>query len=434
MSSNTSIRYLRLFLHAPDGQKQGVGYLSQYGDLMRVTFDEAYINNPQRLTLSLSYQGASEAETQAILRATRDVRLVRSDGHWPAYFQNLLPEGHNRERLALERGCQPEDELELLAAAGHDLMGACEVEPVAPDQDIPYVVRDWHTALGLDELQPEWVEEPVQDAASLPGVVTKFSAVHDGRRYVVKRGGVAGDVILKLPSTQHPDLVENEYTGYQLCKALGLDCAQASVINRAQAELPEQLPFEHILVVQRFDRHQGLRVHMEEFAQALRYEPRQKYGKGVMQDYGLMLRLLDRYSSRPAQDVREFLARFVAFILMGNTDAHLKNWALVYPDGRIPCLAPLYDPVCVSAFFASLPTGAYGINREIDRKLRAFSWADIEALIAIAQLPRPAVLLKRCREVVQQAKADWPVLLTHAPDNVRTEVLARLQGAVALAA
>lgn len=434
MAVGTSIRYLRLYLHAPGGHKQGVGYLSQYGDLMRVSFDEGYITNPERLTLSMSYLGLTDAETQAILRAPRDVRLARSDGHWPAFFQNLLPEGHNRDRLAAERGCAPEDEFELLAAAGHDLMGACEVEPVPPQQDIPHVVRHWHTALGLDVLEPGFVEEPVEDAASLPGVVTKFSAVHDGRRYVVKRHGAAGQFILKLPSTQHPDLVANEYTGYQLCQALGLDCAVARVIARTDAELPEQVPFDDILAVQRFDRHLGQRVHMEEFAQALRYEPRHKYGKGIVQDYGQMLRLLDRYSSRPAQDVREFLGRFVAFIVMGNTDAHLKNWALLYPDGRIPRLAPLYDPVCVSAFFAALPPNAYGVNREIDRKLRAFTWADLEALIATAQLPRPKVLLRHCRDVVRQAQADWPALLAHAPANVRQEVQARLQGGVALAA
>ena len=54
-----------------------------------------------------------------------------------------------------------------------------------------------------------------------------------------------------------------------------------------------------------------------------------------------MLRVLDRLSARPSQDVQEFVRRFVTFILMGNTDAHLKNWALSYPDGIRPVLARL---------------------------------------------------------------------------------------------
>jgi serine/threonine-protein kinase HipA len=430
----TSIRYLRLSLHSPQGEKKPIGYLSQYGDIMRVSFDEAYIADAGRLTLSLSLRGAAEAQTRQILAAARDERLVRSDGHWPTFFQNLLPEGHNRERLARQRGCEPDDEFELLAAAGHDLMGALEVETTTRDTEIPAVVRHWHTALGLDVLEPGFVEEPVEDAAALPGVVTKFSAVQEGRRYVVKRHGAAGEFILKLPSTAHPDLVANEYAGYAMCAALGLECAQASVITRADAELPEHVPFEDILAVRRFDRKDGRRVHMEEFAQALNYAPRNKYGKGIQQDYARMLALLNELSTRPAQDTREFLHRFIAFILLGNTDAHLKNWALVYPGGREPHLAPLYDPVCVSAFFAGLSPETYAINREIDRRLRAFSWDDLAALIGSARLLRPSAVMKQCRDLVREAQARWPAILKEAPGNVRTSVTERLNGAVALTA
>ncbi|AEG94031.1 type II toxin-antitoxin system HipA family toxin [Ramlibacter tataouinensis] len=431
---STSIRYLRLSLHAPDGGKQGIGYLSQYGDILRVSFDEAYIADTNRLTLSLNYRGEDEAATQKILRAGRDERLVRNDGRWPHFFQNLLPEAHNRDRLAKERGCSPDDEFELLAAAGHDLMGAVEAEPTARGEDIPQVVRHWHTSLGLDVLEPGFVEEPVEDAAALPGVVTKFSAIQEGRRYVVKRHGEAGHYILKLPSIRHPDLVANEFAGYQLCAALGLDCAEAKVIGKADAELPEQVPFDQILAVKRFDRKDGRRVHMEEFAQVLGYPPRHKYGKGIAQDYTRMLATLNALSTRPARDVREFLARFVAFILIGNTDAHLKNWSLMYPDGHEPQLAPLYDPVCVSAFFAGEDERTYGVNRTIDRTLRAFTWNDLETLIHSAGLSRPAHLMRMCRDTVRKAQAAWPALLESAPANVRESVTGRLHGGVALAA
>ena len=440
-SMSTSIRYLRLFLHRPPrangapGGREAIGYLSQYGDILRVSFDESYIRNPQRPTLSLSYQGASEAATQQILASARDARLVRTDGRWPVYFQNLLPEGHNRDRLARERGCSPDDEFELLAAAGHDLMGALEVEPVPTQEGIPDVVRHWHTTQGLDVLEPGFVEVPVEDAASLPGVVTKFSAVQDGRRYTVHRRGAAGSVILKLPTTAHPDLVANEYTGYQLCKALGLQVAEVSLITRAEADLPDAVPFNDILAVQRFDHLPGGgRVHMEEFNQVLGYTPRQKYGKGILQDWATLLRVLHRLSSQPVQDTREFLARMVAFILMGNTDAHLKNWALEYPDGRVPQLAPLYDPVCVAAFFDGVPETQYAVNRAIDRTLRGFGWTELEGLMKSAGLLRVPRHLALLREQVAQAQALWPALLdATAPAAMRDAVTERLAGGVALA-
>lgn len=430
----TSIRYLRMFLHAPAGDKQLIGYLSQYGDILRVSFNDDYVNDAGRPTLSLGYWGASEAATKAILGAPRDIRLTRSDGKWPAYFQNLLPEGHNRDRLAAQRGCRADDEFELLAAAGHDLMGAIEVEPVPFDEGVPDAVRHWHTALGLDVLEPGFVEFPVEDAAALPGVITKFSAVLEGRRYVVKRHGQAGSTILKLPTTRHRDLVANEFMGYQLCKAVGLDCANASVISRDDAELPEKVPFEDILAVQRFDRGPaGRRIHMEEFAQVLRYEPRQKYGRGLQQDYSDMLRIIDQLSARPAQDVQEFVNRFVTFILMGNADAHLKNWALRYPDGVHPELAPLYDPVCITAFFEDISEQDYALNRAIDKTLRTFTWDDLDALLEKAKLLRRGRIVQVAKSVAARAKKDWPALLAGAPDNMRRAVTGRLAGGVALA-
>ena len=170
----TVIRYLRMYLHMPDRTRVAIGYLSQYGDILRVSFDADYVRDPSRPALSLSYRGTDDNATRAILSSARDARLVSATGRWPPFFANLLPEGHNRDRLARERGCTPDDEFELLAAAGHDLMGALEVEPVPVREGIPEVVRHWHTALGLDVLEPGFVETPVEDAASLPGVVTKF--------------------------------------------------------------------------------------------------------------------------------------------------------------------------------------------------------------------------------------------------------------------
>ena len=434
---STSIRYLRLYLHQPaslGGGRRAIGYLSQYGDILRVSFEPDYIADSARPTLSLSYQADSELGTQSTLSAPRDARLVRTDGRWPVYFQNLLPEGHNRERLAAERGCAPDDEFELLAAAGHDLMGALEVEPTPQGESIPEVVRHWHTTQGLDVLEPGFVEFPVADAASLPGIVTKFSAVQDGRRYVVHRKGAAGSVILKLPSTAHPDLVANEFSCYLLSQALGLTTADAQIITRAQADLPAHVPFNELLAVQRFDHlPDGSRVHMEEFNQALGYAPRHKYGKGLQHDWPTMLRVLDRLSPQPVADTREFLARTVAAILMGNTDAHLKNWALIYPDGRHPRLAPVYDCVCVAAFFPGSAPQQYAVNKAIDTTMRALTWSDVEALVKSAGLLRAARHVALLKDMVRRAQADWPALLADAPAAMRGVVLERLRGGVRLA-
>ena len=431
---STSIRYLRIYMHTPGHQKMPIGHISVYGDLIRVSFDEDYIKNSQRPTLSLAYRGKNETETTAILRAEKDLRVARNDGKLPVYFQNLLPEGNNRQRLAKERQCGTDDEFELLAAAGHDLMGAIEVEPIPQGDSVPESVRLWHTTLGKDVVEPGFVESPVEDAAAIPGVVVKFSAVQDGRRYVIKRHGAAGSYILKLPKTTHPDLVEIEATGFALLKALNINCAESEVITKENADLPEHVPFPHLLAVKRFDRGEnGARIHMEEFAQILQYAPKHKYGKDLIKDYSSILNILERLSSQPEKDTVEFVKRFVAFILMGNTDAHLKNWAVIYPDGINLQLSPAYDPVSVSSFFANVSIDHYGLNREIDRKLTTFTWNDMDVLLTAANVTRKSRLMRVARDTVRKAKAVWPAILLQAPASVATCITARLNGGVEIA-
>ena len=118
---------------------------------------------------------------------------------------------------------------------------------------------------------------------------------------------------------------------------------------------------------------------------------------------------------------------------MGNVDAHLKNWALIYPDGITPRLAPLYDPVCVTALFESVPSTDYAINRAIDTTLRAFDFNQLEILLKAASLQRVSRLVSIAKQTVKLAKADWPAVLKNAPPSVMRAVTERLLGGVSLA-
>ncbi len=428
-----SVRLLRIYLHSPELQKIPIGYISSFGDLVRVSFDENYVNQTNRLSLSLAYQGFNKGDSEVILRSEKDIRLVRSDGKLPVFFQNLLPEGHNLKRLARERQCGTEDQFELLAAAGHDLMGAIEVAPISPLESILDNMLTWHSSMGKEPIEPGFVEPPLEDAASIPGVVVKFSAIQEGRRYVIHRHGIAGSYILKLPSQAHPDLVENEATGYALLQALDIQCAEAKIVPVSEVDFPEKVSFPYLLAVKRFDRGEnGQRVHMEDFAQILQYAPQHKYGKDLLQDYSAILLILDQMSTHPTKDCEEFVKRFIAYVLMGNTDAHLKNWAVIYPDGIHLRLSPAYDPVCVSSFFNNVPNNYYGLNRAIDERLISFGWDDLNQLFELAKVRRKDRLLKLAKKTVKNAKQVWPEILKNAPVSVRDCILARLQGGVRL--
>ncbi len=93
----------------------------------------------------------------------------------------------------------------------------------------------------------------------------------------------------------------------------------------------------------------------------------------------------------------------------------------------------IYDPVCVTALFEGVSDQDYGLNRAIDKTVRAFTWDDLDALLEKAKVMRRKRIITVAKAVVAKAQAHWPALLQGAPDNMRRAVLERLAGGVALA-
>src|SRR5437588_9655753 len=146
---------LAVHLH---GRRIGV-IIRLAGDRQLFAFEQDYIDDPDRPTLSLSFKG-------------RTGGLVTSVGvvscRLPPFFSNLLPEGHLRTYLAEHAGVKPEREFFLLAALGEDLAGAVTVTPMTSDGEDSVA----HHANDPDR--------PADDQVlrfSLAGVQLKFSAV-----------------------------------------------------------------------------------------------------------------------------------------------------------------------------------------------------------------------------------------------------------------
>ena len=79
------------------------------GDRHLFAFEQDYVDDANRPTLSLTYRGQTGGLVTAVRAVSR--RL-------PPFFSNLLPEGHLREYLANKAGVKPEREFFLLAALG----------------------------------------------------------------------------------------------------------------------------------------------------------------------------------------------------------------------------------------------------------------------------------------------------------------------------
>jgi serine/threonine-protein kinase HipA len=119
------------------------------------------------------------------------------------------------------------------------------------------------------------------------------------------------------------------------------------LVDVAEVEgLPGQFYDEpgRAFAIQRFDRVEGRRIHIEDFAQVLGLTSREKYGHA---NYESIARIL---AAVAPEDADEMVRRLVFLVLSGNGDAHVKNWSLIYPDGVRPRLAPAYDLLNTTAF------------------------------------------------------------------------------------
>ncbi|MET7426858.1 type II toxin-antitoxin system HipA family toxin [Dactylosporangium sp. NPDC005555] len=246
----------------------------------------------------------------------------------PAWFANLLPEGALRKQIIREMGGGNIGDFTLLLRLGDYLPGAVSVHAESePVEDV-----------GPDP-RAETPEHPLRH--SLAGVQLKFSVSSD--RLTSPASGNGGWWIVKLPDRTFRNLPANEYLTMRWLAATGFEVPTVDLVPATEVKgVAEGLadPDEPLYVIERFDRTPAGRLHVEDFAQVADVAPLFKYGEPGQSYDGLaavvaQLCGIDGYI--------DFIRRLAAMIVVGNTDAHLKNWALCYPDGRTPQLSPVYD-------------------------------------------------------------------------------------------
>jgi serine/threonine-protein kinase HipA len=291
-------------------------------------FDDRYLEMPDRPVLGSWFEDH--------LGPTFELREHGSS--LPGFFQNYLPERDSalRELLAERAGMKPHWELELLIALGIDLPGAVVV---VAETDAGEVV------------EPPQSDKPPPRAPvlrfSLAGMQLKFSVVERANRLTIPARGVDGRWIVKLPDRRFDAVPENEAAMLTWAKAAGLDVPDFRLQPIADIDgLPDGLSYngDQALAVRRYDRVDDLRIHQEDFAQVLGVRPAHKYGEDARVGGATLLKVVHHLSAR-REDEDEILRRIVFVVLSGNTDGHLKNWSLIYPDGLRPRLSPAYDLV-----------------------------------------------------------------------------------------
>jgi serine/threonine-protein kinase HipA len=159
--------------------------------------------------------------------------------------------------------------------------------------------------------------------------------------------------------------------------------------------------------IKRFDRGpKGKRIHIEDFNQLYGQFPEAKY-----KNYSYTNMAADLWRLTDEVQFAEFVRRLIFNAAIGNNDMHLKNWSLIYPDGRTPQLAPAYDFVSTVRYITD-DRLALSIAKE--KAVNQLNLALLERFARKAQVPSKLVL-ETARETAEKVMTLWPALQKELP-------------------
>ena len=305
-------------------------------DRLQFGYDPTWLEKPGAIPLSRSLPLQSEIFVGKRARS---------------FFAGILPEEEPRRQIAKVLGISDANDFAMLAGLGGECAGAVSLLPEGVVPTVPKNAR--HRELPGQELRRIVAELPRRPLLvgteglrlSLAGAQDKLPVVVHGGGICLPLGGTPSTHILKPEPDRFPGLVANESFCMTLARAVGLPVPDTTY--RLVAEKP-------CLLVQRYDRKtdengRTTRLHQEDFCQALGFPPERKYqaeGGPLLRD---CLALLREWSTAPVLDIPTFITGLIFNVLIGNADAHGKNFSLVYAGGARR-LAPFYDLVSTLAW------------------------------------------------------------------------------------
>jgi serine/threonine-protein kinase HipA len=348
-------------------------------------------------------------------------RRRTGSGRLPEWFSNLLPEPDSglRQLIAQELGRNNPHDFQVITYIGEDLPGAVRVVPETDLDSIPELADRAGDA------------QDYKIRFSLAGIQAKFSMRWEDKGLVLPMSGQGGNWIVKLPDRRFPDVPSNEYAMLHWASLAGVDVPQIQLLNGGDLTgLPAGMISDHEIAfgIARFDRLPGKRIHQEDFAQVREVSPELKYERA---SYGGLGRLIQAICP---DDVDEYIRRIVCIVIMGNLDAHLKNWTIRYPDERSARLSPAYDLVSVSAYpefrrqeLAFAIDGGRIANQVTPENLRLFARSagfETDRVIEIAKS-----MIAGLADSWQQVKSDCEVpdfLVDHIEERLTQLPLVRM--------
>lgn len=358
------------------GVLQEVGVFTDDGEAIVFSYVEEYLERSDAVSLSVSLPLQKERY---------------SHERYQGFFEGLLPEGKVRNELAYRFRISPSDYLGMLRHLEDESIGALVFRNPARkngiSDDPKYRLIDDETLLRLVEFPVESTAQLAERGRfSLAGAQTKIGVYREDKadnaqtnksferlpKCYLPEGAAPSTHILKIPEHRFKELPANELFCLSTARNCGVDVCEATIclIGESEAFITRRFDrvfdnkAEHISGLQR-----PLRLHQEDFCQALGFPSYRKYETESTDNYpAIIASLLERVSGNVIEDKRRFVRQVIFDYLIGNCDNHLKNFSLMYsPDWRMRSLAPAYDIVCTTVLGYSREMGiSIGDTRTID--------------------------------------------------------------------
>jgi len=267
------------------------------------------------------------------------------------FFEGLLPEEGQLKAASQALGISDKNIFGLLEELGGEVAGALslwpdDVSPIAAQTFAPKMLSPDEFVRILDELpRRPMLAGKTGLRLSLAGAQSKLPIVYEDGKVALPALGQPTTHIIKPPITRFEGTTENEAFSMRLAEHIGLSVAPVDILT---------IGGKSCLLVERYDRvtdNQGVmqRLHQEDFCQALGYVSAKKYtadGGPCLTD---CFDLLRRSATRPARDILRLVDAVIFNAIIGNADAHSKNFSLIY-SGVEKSLAPLYDLLSTVAY------------------------------------------------------------------------------------
>ncbi|MDR2781864.1 MAG: type II toxin-antitoxin system HipA family toxin [Holosporaceae bacterium] len=295
--------------------------------------------------MSFQYDGQWLKEGFAISISLPLQNEIFSEQKCRPFFEGLLPEGAIRDEIARNLGVSSKSDFALLREIGGDCAGAISVggSKEASSNGYKELLKGERLIESLRPLNGRPLFAGEKDIRlSIAGSQRKLPVVYENGEFFIPHGNIPTTFIIKPEIAGIESSVDNELYCMALANKIGLSVSAFEVLQLKS----ENESYKKYLVIERYDRRREndkiIRLHQEDLCQATGVPSENKYQKDGGPSFSDLFTIIRNYSSQPALDVKNAIRIAIFNYIIGNADAHGKNFSFLFERNSVR-FAPFYD-------------------------------------------------------------------------------------------